>query len=97
MMLALAVSQGIGPEVAELAKRKRGQRSPSLRVLLSAHRIRTGMLLSDVQKRSNLARSTLNDLEEGHKTSAGIRTLQAISYGYRLPFVRVLMAALKDM
>lgn len=96
-MLALAVAQGIGPEVADMAKGKRGQRSPSLRVLLSAHRIRTGMLLADVHERSNLALSTLNALEQGYQTSAGVRTLQALSYGYRIPFVRILMAALKDL
>ena len=95
MLLALAEHHGIGEEVAAAVKGKRGPKREKLGPMLKAARLARGDNIKRVHERCNLARSTISDLENDESRAApGIRTIQALSYGYRVPFIRVLLAAL---
>ena len=48
-------------------------------------------------ERSGISRSQIQFYEAGKQKSPGIRTVHALSYGYRLPFAEVVIAVLHDM
>lgn len=101
MLLTLAVYHGIGPEVEVLLDTK-GTPSPSihnigLAALLVKARTLKRMTISTIHRRSGITRSQLGFYESGGQKNPGLRTLRSLSYGYRIPFMLVLMAAINDI
>lgn len=100
MLLALAEAHGIREEVAELvtAKAQRvAYEDDELGPLLSRHRKAYGYTMHDVHERSRISRSQISFYEGANAKNPGLRTVQALAYGYRLPFIRVMMAALNEI
>ena len=93
MFLDLAGAHGFRDEVEALLKGRHGPPPEPLHELLETHRAATGLTLEDVHRRSNISRSRINQIEHGQSNRVGLRTLQALAYGYKLPFTRVLLAA----
>lgn len=97
MLLALAEQHGIEEQVAALLENKPPLPKEQLGELLRQTRLSRGELCEEVHQRCNISRSQLGFYELGkYPKRPGLRTLQAISYGYRIPFYRVLLAALNS-
>ena len=100
MMLALAEMHGLRDEVQALVDGLPEATEPDvgeLGLLLRRHRNAYGYKIKDVHERSNISRSQLSFYESGQTKNPGLRTIQALAYGYRLPFIRVLMASLSEI
>lgn len=65
-------------------------------MLLQARR-RQGATIFQVFERSGISRSQLSFYETGQQKNPGLRTIQALSRGYQIPFVVLLIAALRDI
>ena len=101
MLMTLATYHGIGPEVEVLLDTK-GTSSPKvhhggLAELLIRSRTLKKMTISTIHRRSGITRSQLGFYESGGQKNPGLRTLRALSYGYRIPFMLVIMAAIQDI
>ncbi len=96
MFLDLAEAHGFRDEVEALLEGRQGPPPEDLSLMLRKHRAKTGITRTETHQRSNISRSRLSQIECGHTRHIGLRTLQAIAYGYRLPFIRVLLAALNS-
>lgn len=101
LFLSLAEYHGLRPEVASLL-REIGDLRPDrfgkgLAPLLTDARKRHGLTILQVFERSGISRSQLSFYENGHQKNPGLRTIQALSYGYRIPFALVLIATLNDI
>ncbi|WP_300532839.1 hypothetical protein [uncultured Mameliella sp.] len=92
MLLTMAQIHGIRDEVAALLEDCPELPEESLADLCREARAATGFSKSHIARRGNLARSSLDRVEGEGCPQAGIRTLQQISYAYRIPFVRVVLA-----
>lgn len=100
MLLALAEAHGIQEQVAKALADTSGKvahRGEELGPMLRRHRDVYGILIKEVHARSNISRSQLSFYESGMAKNPGLRTLQALAYGYRLPFIRLLMASLNEI
>lgn len=101
MLLALADMHGIKAEVSKLVDDAPDEDMPDgseeLGNLLRRHRQAYNLKRKDVQSRSNISRSQLLFYESGQVKNPGLRTVQALAYGYKLPFIRVLLAALTEI
>jgi hypothetical protein len=102
LLLSLADMHGIRPEVAQLVKgigdlRPVNPAARGLGPLLVEARKRSGMTIYQVYGRSGISRSQLAFYENGMQKNPGIRTVQALAYGYRLPFALILLATLMDI
>lgn len=100
MLLALARIHGVHDEVEKLLEMKnatpRGAKD-ELGPLLRRQRNTLDWRIRDVHERSNISCSQLSFYESGDTKNPGLRTIQALSYGYRLPFIVTLMAALREI
>lgn len=99
MMMSLANLHGVGDELAEALRGKPEVLPPhqGLGHLLISARKASGQSIEEVHHRSRISRSQLSFYERGHHKNPGLRTIQALSYGYRIPFAMVLIAALWDI
>ena len=97
LFLEMAVYYGIGPEVAAMLKGKPEPAQAGLGPTLRRARHGWGGTISRVFERSGISRSQIQFYEAGKQKSPGIRTVHALSYGYRLPFAEVVIAVLHDM
>lgn len=97
LFLQMAVHYGIGPEVAALLKGRPVPRQEGLGPTLRNARLSLGGTIHRVFIRSGISRSQLSFYELGGQKNPGVRTIQALSYGYRLPFAKIIMAVLYDM
>lgn len=102
MLVTLASYHGIGPEVEMLLAAKSDAslntiHSKGLAYLLTKTRTLNGMTIPQVHARSRVAQSQLNFYENGQQKNPGLRTLCALSYGYRIPFTLLLIAAIQDI
>ena len=101
MLMTLATYHGIGPEVEILLDTK-GTPSPPMHkgglagLLVRARTLRK-MTVVDIHKRSGIAKSQIGFYESGGQKNPGLRTLRSLSYGYRIPFMLVIMAAIQDI
>lgn len=96
LFIQLAIMHGIGDEVRALLKDRPPPPAIGLGPYLTQRRAASGGLLLQIHKRSGISRSQLTLYEHGQQWSPGIRTIQALSYGYRVPFAEVLAAAMTD-
>jgi len=96
LLLELAAYHGIGEEVAALLQDRPDPLPKSLATLLSTTRARTASTILATFQRSGVARSQISFYESGLQKNPGVRTIQALSYGYRLPFAQVLAAIMHD-
>jgi hypothetical protein len=100
MLLSLAEWHGLRDEVQAILEDNDGGvfvRHVGLGELLRRQRETRGYKVREIHARSNISKSQLNFYESGFSKNPGLRTIQALSYGYRLPFIRVLMASLYDI
>ncbi|WP_299376010.1 helix-turn-helix transcriptional regulator [uncultured Tateyamaria sp.] len=96
ILLQLAGIHSLRDEVRAALNGKGTKPKPqTLAQLLPAQRIRKGWELKRICERSNLSRSQVSGLEDGTHTEPGLRTIQALAYGYALPFHLVLLAAMQ--
>lgn len=101
MLVTLAAYHGLGPEVEILLEKNRvgnptiHQRG--LSYILTKARTMHSMTIPQVHKRSGIAQSQLNFYESGKQKNPGLRTLKALSYGYRIPFMLLVIAAMQDI
>jgi len=65
--------------------------------LLTKTRRRSGITIFQVFERSGISRSQLSFYENGQQKNPGLRTIQALSHGYRIPFALVLIATFNDI
>ena len=101
LFLSLAEHYGLRPQVAGLFDDV-GDLHPDapdepLGTLLLRTREAQNMTLKDVHARCGISRSQLSFYETGIQKNPGIRTIQAIAYGYRLPFALVLVSILNEI
>ena len=102
LFLSLAEYHGLRPEVTELL-RSIGDLRPEHKVrnglgpMLKEARRRNSITILQVFERSGISRSQLSFYENGQQKNPGIRTIQALAYGYRLSFASVLIATLSDI
>lgn len=102
MLLALAAVHGVEAEVSEaldsLPEGAHFGEVEYLGPLLRKHRQARGMTRKEVHARSNISLSQISFYEsEGNIKNPGLRTLQALAYGYRIDFVRIMIAALREI
>lgn len=96
-LLELAFRHGIFDEVVELLRDRPRIEVPAFADLLREQRFRRKMTLNQVHQRCRLARSNLAEYETRRGCLVpGLRTIQALAYGYKLPFWAVLAAAMKN-
>lgn len=98
-LLSMAAMYGIKEEVQRLLDERPEIEAPinGLGHLLSSVRRESGLSIGEVHARSSISRSQLSFYERGSQKNPGLRTIQALSFGYRTPFALVLMAALWDI
>lgn len=99
MLVALAHIHGIGPQVEKLLE---NDDLPDVMVkdmslLLTSQRKLLNLSAQDVHTRCNISRSQVGHYEGGNSKNPGLRTLAALSYGYKLPFVQLLLSALQEV
>lgn len=99
LLLFLAEAHGIHNDVRDLLDGVPEIEAPrmGLGALLHEKRKRASLTIEEVHDRSRISRSQLTSYERGQQKNPGLRTLQALSYGYRIPFAYVVMAALWDI
>lgn len=96
VFLELAQMYGLGQEVASLLEDRPDPPAVGLGPLLQDHRARQFGTIKSVHHRAGVSRSQLSFYENGQQKNPGIRTMQALSYGYRIPFPMVLAACVLD-
>lgn len=96
MLLGLADQHGLGDEIAKLLKGRRRPRRQVLSCLLKQRRRELGWNVDKIHERTNLSRSQIAGLETGRHTTPGLRTVQALSYGYRISFAALIVAVLEE-
>lgn len=96
LFIQLAIMYGIEDQIAALLHDRPAPEPIGLGPLLRQARHAAGGTIAGTHKRSGISRSQLSFYELGQQWSPGIRTIQALSYGYRIPFALVLAAALND-
>lgn len=96
MLLALAIFYGIHTDVAEMLKGQPSPRFQKLGPMLRQARHAQELTLPEIHERCGVSRSQLSLYETGRSKNPGLRTLQLLAFGYRLPFARILLAALQD-
>lgn len=99
LFLDLALLYGIREEVRELLSGAECSIDPDMTMgrRLRQARESQGMTLRQTHARSGISKSQLFFYEDGRQKNPGLRTIQALSYGYRIPFAIVLIAALQDI
>lgn len=100
LFLSLARYHGIEPEVEALLDGRPKldvDALPGLGEMLLTARRRAHLTIIQVFQRSGISRSQLSFYESGRQKNPGLRTIQALSYGYRIPFALLLTAALRDI
>lgn len=101
LLLSLARMHGLESEVRGLLSDKAVPKLQppvdGLGPLLTRTRMQTGITVEEIHKRSSISRSQISFYERGYQKNPGLRTIQALSYGYRLPFSQVMMAVLWDI
>ena len=94
MLLSLAMMHGIHKEVEAMLKDCPELPDVTLAKMACEQRKATGMSHSKLAKRGGLARSTIGHLEADDMDAMGAATLQAVSYAYRIPFIRAVLGQL---
>lgn len=97
LFLQMAVHFGIGREVAALLQDRPAPEQPGLGPTLRNGRYAWGGTIHGCFVRSGVSRSQLSFYENGGQKNPGVRTIQALSYGYKVPFAAIIMAVLADM
>lgn len=92
MLLALAIFHG----VEEAVQGRPSPRFQRLGPLLRQARRRQGVGIEVIHQRCGISRSQLFFYETEHAKNPGLRVLQALARGYRLPLMRVLLSAMRD-
>lgn len=98
MFLMLAHVHGIGPEVAAKLPGAKVPNVPEVGLadLLRRRRAELGWTMHTIRDRSGISNSSLRSYEAGEMTTPGVRTIQALAYSYRLPFIHVVLASMRD-
>lgn len=99
LFLDLALLYGIREEVRELLSVAECSIDPDITMgqRLRQARESQGMTLRQTHARSGISKSQLFFYEEGRQRNPGLRTIQALSYGYRIPFGELLVICLQDI
>lgn len=101
LLLSLSDYYGIRPSVEKILEEiddmRPAKKIAGLSSILTAVRLRNGDTLTKVSERSNISRSQLAFYETGRQKNPGVRTMQALSYGYKIPFSLILLSTMQDI
>lgn len=96
MLTALAIMYDIDGEVrAALAERVEPKLSGTLGEILKQSRKVSGLTVQAIHRRSGISRSQLQMIEADEAKNPGVSLLQRTAHGYGLPFIVVLLGAMR--
>lgn len=100
LLVKLGEAHGVRAEVLAALNEKRQPAKPypgGLPQLLRTQRDRTGLSVNDVHERSGMSKTQINVYETDPLRNPSLKTLLKIAYGYRLPFLDVMLATITDI